>query len=138
MRKLFDEGCPVVIASRNHRDAAGACEEEPQPLYKRALGIMGNLAIQIMAVWGIWDTQCGFKAFTAAAAEAVFSRTVINGWGFDIEALALARKNGFKIGIVPAKWMDNKETHVKIGTYFEVLRETVRIRLNLMTGKYKD
>ena len=47
--------------------------------------------MQLLAVPGIWDTQCGFKAFRGDVAERIFSRTTIDGWGFDIEVLALAR-----------------------------------------------
>ena len=137
MIPLFDNGAPVVIASRNSRDAKGAGEAVPQPLHKRMLGTAGNLMIQCCAVWGVWDTQCGFKAFTAEAAAKVFSKAKICGWGFDIEALALARKQHFRIAIVPAHWIDNKETHVTLRSYLSVLLETCKVRWNLVSGAYR-
>lgn len=137
MVPLFNTGHDVVIASRNERDAHGAGETVPQPLAKRVLGTAGNLMIQCLAVPGIWDTQCGFKAFTAAAAQTVFSKARIDGWGFDIEALALARRHHLKIGIIPAHWIDNKETHVTLRSYVAVLVETVKVRWNLMIGAYR-
>ena len=94
MKPLFDRGSDVVIASRNPKDAAGALQTVPQPFPKRILGTSGNLLIQILAVPGIWDTQCGFKAFTASAAKEIFERSLIDRWGFDIEALALSRLFG--------------------------------------------
>jgi dolichyl-phosphate beta-glucosyltransferase len=137
MKPLLDAGTAVVIASRNHRDAPGAGEKVPQPLFKRMLGMAGNLFIQCLAVRGIWDTQCGFKAFTAEAARQVFTKAKINGWGFDIEALALARRHGHGIGIVPAHWIDNRETHVTLHSYLTVLAETTKVRWNLLTGVYR-
>ena len=60
-----------------------------------------NLAVQAVAVPGIADTQCGFKGFTAAAATAIFSVAESDRFGFDVEALYLARKNGFRIDELP-------------------------------------
>ncbi|MEK7576757.1 MAG: dolichyl-phosphate beta-glucosyltransferase [Patescibacteria group bacterium] len=136
MKPLFDEGCDVVIASRDPKDAEGATQAVPQPAFKRLLGNMGNLFIQIVAVHGIWDTQCGFKAFTKNASEKIFSVSHIDRWGFDIEALALARRFGFRICIIPAHWINDAESHVKLSGYIGVLLETVKIRLNIVKGVY--
>lgn len=137
MKPLFDQGHDVVICSRDSKDAEGATQAVPQPAFKRLLGNMGNIFIQIVAVRGIWDTQCGFKAFTARAADAIFSVSKIDRWGFDIEALALARHNKFKIAIVPAYWVNDAESHVKLSGYIQVLLETVKVRWYLITGAYK-
>ncbi len=136
MKPLFDAGYPVVICSRDSKDVDGAQQAIPQPFLKRLLGNAGNLFIQIMAVPGIWDTQCGFKAFSAPAAKQVFSVAKNNSWIFDIEALALARRFGYKIGIVPAYWVDDSDSHVKLLSYLGSLLETFKIRWDLMTGAY--
>ena len=137
MRPLFDKGYNVVIASRDSRDAPGAKQVVSQIWYKRILGNMGNLFIQLMAVRGVWDTQCGFKAFRDYAAERIFSEAKINRWGFDIEVLALARALNYKIGVIPAYWVNDPESHVKLSGYLQVLWETVKIRINLSRGVYK-
>ena len=136
MKPLFDDGFPVVICSRDEKDAPGATQAVPQPFLKRFMGNAGNLFIQIMAVPGIWDTQCGFKAFTAPAAKRVFSVAINNSWVFDIEALALARRFGYKIGLVAAHWVDDADTHVKLMNYIGSLLQTFKIRWDLMTGMY--
>ena len=136
MKPLFDAGHDVVITSRNPWDAAGAGQKISQHWHKRIMGMAGNIFIQIVAVWGIWDTQNGFKAFRAEAAERIFPQLTIYGWGFDIEILALARAMGMRIGIVPAHWMNDEESHVRIWNYFGVLWETVQVRWNLVRGKY--
>ena len=137
MRPLFDKGYDVVICSREPRDAPGAKQEYSQPFIKRLAGNMGNLFIQLVAVRGIWDTQCGFKAFRDHAAQNIFSRCRINRWGFDIEILALARALHYKIAIIPANWINDPESHVSFFAYFQVLLETIKIRWNLSRGKYK-
>ncbi|MEK7150679.1 MAG: dolichyl-phosphate beta-glucosyltransferase [Patescibacteria group bacterium] len=136
MKPIFDEGGDVVIASRDPKDVAGATQAVPQPVFKRMLGNMGNLFIQIVAVRGIWDTQCGFKAFTREASEKIFSVSRIDRWGFDIEALALARRFKYSIRIIPAHWINDTESHVKLSGYIGVLLETVKIRLNIIFGAY--
>lgn len=136
MQSLFDSGCDLVICSRSSRDAPGARQAVPQVWYKRLIGKMGNLFVQLLAVRGIWDTQCGFKAFRDYAAEKIFSLTVIDGWGFDIEVLALARALKYRIGIVPAYWINDPRSHIKLSAYLEVLWQTVKVRRNLTSGKY--
>jgi dolichyl-phosphate beta-glucosyltransferase len=134
---LLNEGYDLVICSRNSRDAPGARQAVPQPWYKRFIGDLGNLLIQLLVVRGIWDTQCGFKAFRDYAAEKIFSQSVIDGWGFDIEVLALARALNYKIGIVPAYWVNKPGSHVRLSSYLQVLSDTVKARRGLSTGKYR-
>lgn len=137
MKPFFDEGYEAVICSRDSKDAKGAVQAVAQPFHKRILGNIGNLVIQIMAVPGIWDTQCGFKAFRDFAAERIFSQTKINGFGFDIEVLAVARLAGYRVGIVPAHWVNDFDTKVGLSTYIKVLLETIQIRFNLWRKIYK-
>ena len=126
MRPLFDQGYDLVVCSRHPKDAPGAKQAAPQAWHKRLLGHMGNLFVQLVAVRGIWDTQCGFKAFRDSAAEKIFSQTVIERWGVDIEVLALARALGYKIGIVPASWINDPRSHMTLLGYFQVLCETIK------------
>lgn len=136
MIPLFKSGHDVVIATRDRKDVPTARQAVPQPFLKRLFGNLGNLFIQVVAVPGIWDTQCGFKAFSATAVNRIFKVAKSNGWVFDIEALALAREFGFKIGLVGAYWEDDPNTHVKTSDYIKVILETVKIRLDLISGAY--
>ena len=137
MKPLFDKGYDVVISSRDRKDVPGAMQARPQPFLKRLLGNAGNLFIQLVAVPGIWDTQCGFKAFTAASARQIFSVAQSDGWIFDIEALALARAYGYSIGIIPAHWIDDANTHVSLKDYVNSIFETLNIRWRLIRGAYQ-
>jgi dolichyl-phosphate beta-glucosyltransferase len=137
MQSLLDEGYDLVICTRDSRDAPGARQAVPQSWYKRFVGDLGNLFIQLLAVRGVWDTQCGFKAFRDYAAERIFSHSVIDGWAFDVETLALARALKYKIGIVPAYWVNKPGSHVRLSSYLEVLLDTVRVRRGLMKGAYE-
>lgn len=130
MKPLFDKGYDVVIGSRDEKDAKGAKKVVSQVWYKTLLGNAGNLFIQLFAVPGIWDTQCGFKAFTAEATKKIFKLAKNDRWAFDVELLALARMLKYKIEIIPVKWVNNPNSRVKLSAYFQFLWETVKI------GKY--
>lgn len=136
MVPLFSKGYQVVIGSRDSKDAVGARQEVPQNFIKRCLGNISNVLIQIMAVRGIWDTQCGFKALTATAAEDIFSRSKIDRWGFDIELLLLAQRLKYSIAVIPVKWINDFNSKVKLSAYGKTFMELVQIRWWLLKGDY--
>ena len=134
MMPYFDQGYGVVIGSiavKGHRVAEGS-----EPLWRRLFGKAGNIFIQIMAVPGVHDTQRGFKIVTARAAQDIFPRITITGWGFDVEMLALARRFDHRIKELPVDWHNDPHSHVGLKAYFEVLLETVKVRWNLLIGAY--
>ena len=98
MMARFDAGADVVIASRT---APGSRVEGAPPAMRDLMSKVFNLAVQVVALPGVSDTQCGFKGFTAHAAKAIFSVAASDRFGFDVEALYLARKNGFRIDELP-------------------------------------
>lgn len=123
----------IVIGSRG---LPGSVVKIPQPFYRVILGRLSNLLIQIVALWGIWDSQCGFKLFSLKAAEKVFPKQKITRWGFDIEILAIAKKQGLKIKEVPIVWQNAPESKVSIGAYFSTFKELFKVKWNLIRGKY--
>lgn len=133
MIEHFKAGADVVIGSRAVK---GAKLDPPEPIYRQIPGKMGNLFIQALLLPGIWDTQCGFKAFSERAAEEIFSMMKITGWGFDVECLALAKALGYKIQEIPVHWVNGEGSKVKASAYLKVLIETLKIRLWLWGGKY--
>ncbi|MBP9822467.1 MAG: glycosyltransferase family 2 protein [Candidatus Pacebacteria bacterium] len=134
MMPYFYKGYGVVIGSIAVEGKT--VTKGSEPFWRILFGRMGNLFIQVMAVPGIRDTQRGFKMVTAKAAQDVFPKITILQWGFDAEMLALARKFGHKIKEVPVDWNNGSNSRVSLKTYFEVLLDTVKIRWNLLTGKY--
>lgn len=137
VKPLLKEGRHIVIGSRDARDVAGTGQVIKQSFLKRTLGNLGNVLIQLLAVRGIWDTQCGFKVFSRDAAESIFSRALINRWGFDVEALALARRLSYSIGIIPVRWINNPHSRVNWKGYLNTFRELLKIKYNFLRGKYK-
>lgn len=98
--KPLDNVC-FAIGSRPLRESELLVR---QPWYREVAGRAFNRAVQIIATPGIRDTQCGFKLLTYDAAQAVFSRCVLDGFSFDVEALFVARRLGYRIAEVPVRW----------------------------------
>ena len=98
MLSRFDLGADVVIASRT---TPGSRLEGSPGAMRDVMSRVFNLAVQAIALPGITDTQCGFKGFTAHAAKKIFSVAESDRFGFDVEALYLARRNGFRIDELP-------------------------------------
>ncbi len=131
----FDKGKEVVIGSR---DVKGAVIAVPQPLWRRKLGDVFNLVVQVLSgLWGIWDTQCGFKGFSAKAVEDIFSKARIDRWAFDVELLVIARKQGYNITEIPVLWVNDAESKVSFKGMVRMLLEVVDIRLNTFKGIYE-
>ena len=129
----FDKGCDVVVASIA---AKGATLAHSEKFYKRWFGKLGNLWIQVWLLPGIWDSRRGFKMFTKKAAEDIFSKVRESGWIFDDEALALARRLRYKIKEIPIHWVNDPQSKVKLMDYPKSLLGTLKIRWNLLRGKY--
>jgi len=131
----FEKGFEIAIGSR---DVKGAVLDPPQAWYRVMLGNAFNLLVQIiLGLWGVWDTQCGFKALTAKAVQDIMPKCKIDRWAFDPEILVLARKMGYKIKEVPVRWVNDPESKVKFKGMVRMLKELVKIKWDLITGKYE-
>ena len=107
-----------------------------QPWYRETMGKIFNLFVQALAVPKIKDTQCGFKGFRADAAQAVFSRTKIDGFSFDVEALYIAGKLGYSIKEFPVHWYnDERSTLNPITDAVRMFSELLKIR-SLHKGEF--
>ena len=102
------EGCDVVIGSRAVGDSR---IERRQPLYRRLGSRVFKWSMQAMVgLYGIGDTQCGFKFFRSAVARDLFTRQHIDGYMFDVEILRLAKKSGYRIEEVGVRWADDGDS----------------------------
>ncbi|MDA1141833.1 MAG: glycosyltransferase family 2 protein [Planctomycetota bacterium] len=104
------EGNDIVIGSRH---AKGSEVNAGEKQYRRTMGVIFNKLVRIFAVGGIGDTQCGFKGFTAEAADQLFSRQKLDGFAFDVELLYMARRFGHQILEMPVEWNDSETTKIR-------------------------
>ncbi len=125
----------VAIASR---EGPGA-RRHGEPSYLHLMGRVFNLLVQALAVPGVQDTQCGLKCFTRDSAQAVFSRVTIDGFGFDVEALYLARKLGYQVREIPVEWRHVPQSRVNpLRDTLDMFLDVLRVRLNDLRGLYRE
>ncbi len=126
---LTKEGSTYDIAIAS-REAKGAVRHN-EPLYRHLIGRIFNGLVQMLVLPDLNDTQCGFKCFSAATAETLFTRMTIPGWTFDVEILAIARRLKLKIIEVPIHWYYHEHSKV------HVLRDSLRMAMDLLIIRKK-
>jgi dolichyl-phosphate beta-glucosyltransferase len=124
----------VAIGSR---EAPGA-RRYNEPPYRHIQGRVFSNLVKLFALPGFEDTQCGFKMFRAGAAADIFQVQQFNGMSFDVEALYIARKRGYKIVEVPIDWYYRAESRVQpLLDPLRMLRDILVIRRNWRAGLYQ-
>lgn len=128
------EKVDVVVGSRALGDSNILIH---QPLRREMMGRFFNRAVRLAAVGGIYDTQCGFKGFRKKAARETFALQSIDGFGFDVEILYIAKKLGYKIEEIPITWSNSVSTRVSpVRDGLGMLGDLARVRINDIRGLY--
>lgn len=135
MMALHEQGCQIIIGNRNDNRSI---LPSIKPV-RLAAGRVYSLLVQVVTSSGISDTQCGVKGFSADAAKSIFSRVTVEGFGFDVEALYIAKKLGYKIQRIPVKMVSNRpESRVRlIHDSIEMFGNLIQIRENDCKGMYR-
>jgi len=139
LARLLDAAAPrqaaVAIGSRAlDRSLIGV----HQSWFRENAGRIFNLLVRLSAGLPFADTQCGFKLFRRDAARQVFRRLRLERFGFDVEALYLARKLGFKAVEVPVRWSHSEGTKVRmLSDSLNMFLDLARIRWNDLRGRYR-
>lgn len=141
---LIAGGYDVVIGSR---EGAGAVRRD-EPFYRHAMGRIFNGLVQLLALPGIQDSQCGFKLLRGPVARDLFGRLLLYGDGdrpprgpavtaFDVELLYLARRRGYRIAAVPVVWQYVADSKVdSVRDSLRNFRDVVLVRYNALSGRY--
>ena len=120
----LESGCHVAVGSRLSRDS-----QVTRGFKREFISRSYNLLIKSMFFTAFPDAQCGFKALTRAAAQAIIPHIENNNWFFDTELLIIAAKRGYRISSIPVKWDDDPTSTVNItGTATEDIKGLLRLR----------
>ncbi len=109
-----------------------------QPAGRELAGRAFNVVMRIATGLPYRDTQCGFKAFRRDAAHEVFSRVRIERFGFDVEALYVARKLGYTALEVPVRWNNVEGSKVSMLSGVNGFLDIARVRWNDLRGLYDE
>ena len=103
------------------------------PFYRYIAGQVFSWMVQLLLFTGLPDTQCGFKSFRSMAAKEIFRRTSIDGFGFDVEMLFVARKLKFAIQPVAVHMIEHRQR-----SRVRLFSDSLRMFSNLFTVRVKD
>jgi len=108
------------------------------PIVRYASGQIFSWMVQVVLFSGLPDTQCGFKSFKSPAAKEIFRRLTIDGFGFDVEMLFVARKLKLAIQPVPVRMIDHRHrSRVRLVVdSFKMFANLFMVRWNDLQGKY--
>ena len=101
----------IAIGSRDLPDSKIM---QHQNFLRESMGKLFNFFVRKIVKLNFKDTQCGFKLFKDEEAQKIFSKMKIDGFGFDVEILYIAKKLGFNVIEVPIKWQNNRDSKVNI------------------------
>ena len=137
--KLFtalEKGADVAIGSRW---LDPSLQFQRQSLKRQMMSRAYNIFIRSVLTFPYRDTQCGFKAFTRAAAQRIFPLQRITRWGFDAEILYLAHHLKLQVAEVPVAWGHDERSKIhpwRDGFYMGL--DTLRVRWYSLTGGYRQ
>lgn len=129
IRKFLSGGKPLAPVAIASREAPGS-KRIGEPFYRHLIGRVYNFLVRMLVLPGLQDTQCGFKCFSAEAAQAIFPLQRLEGWSFDVEVLTIARQLGFEITEVPITW------HYQPGSRMHLLGDSLQMAKDLFTIRH--
>lgn len=123
-------GAGAGVAAGTRVQPGGADMRASQPAWRRIGGRLFAAGRRRILLGDIEDTQCGFKAFSREAAQAIFPRQQLEGWAFDAELLYLAHRLGYSVVQVPIEWHHVEGSRFKLGagSAYREVRDLVRVR----------
>jgi len=103
-----------------------------QPWWRQGMGKIFNRIVKALVLDDFNDTQCGFKLFSGEIARHLFSMARIDRFAYDVEILALAKKNGCRVAEVPIEWTNAPGSKVHpVKDSLQMLKDLCRIRLSI-------
>jgi hypothetical protein len=125
-------GVDVAIGTREGEGARRFNESA----FTHFRGRVFNRVVQLL-LYAYPRYQCGFKCFTASAAESLFRLQRLDGFAFDVEVLFLARRQGLRIQEVPITWVHDTRTTVRSFRHsWNMLKDVLRVRWDAAMGRY--
>lgn len=123
----------IAIASR---EAPGS-HRYGEPEYRHIMGRVFNRLVQWLLLPGIEDTQCGFKFLRRAVAQDIIRQLTIDGWGFDVELLYIARRHGYQIREIGVPWRYGSDSRVSpLRDTLTMIRDIGAVWRNSRKGRY--
>jgi dolichyl-phosphate beta-glucosyltransferase len=130
---LLATGAALAVGSRGVRRELIM---RRQPLPRDTLGRLFNLGLRTLGLTNLRDTQCGFKLVEGRLARRLAGELRLDGFAFDVELLARAKRHGATIAEVPVRWYHIEASRVHpLRHGVQMLRDALRVRIWLWLGR---
>lgn len=122
-----EAGADAAVGSRRLRPGGAA-----GPRVRR----WGGQFISLLGAWLVLgerrDSQCGVKVFSGDVAAWIFTRTRIEGFGFDVEVLHLLAERGATVVELPVSAGPSESSTV------HVIRDGIRLTCDMLLIRYRS
>ena len=135
VQAIGEEGFDLAVGSRLMKGASVSKRTLKREITSRSY----NTIIKAAFFTRFSDAQCGFKAISSRAAQALIPKVLDQGWFFDSELLILAEKGGYRIKDIPVRWVDDPDTRVRVvKTAVDDLKGLYRLRFGGVSRALKS
>lgn len=133
--KALHNGYDLAVGSR----VLPGSQVNGVPVIRYVSGQIFSWMVQAVLFSGLPDTQCGFKSFKSVTGKEIFRRLTIDGFGFDVEMLFVARKLKLAIQPIPVRMIDHRHrSRVRLVIdSFKMFANLFTVRWNDLQGKYE-
>ena len=114
LARIIDEAEENHCLAIGSRAAEGSAIEHHEERRREIAGKAYNLLVRMFLCPGISDTQCGAKAASTAAWRSMLRYSREDGFAWDVEIIALARKLGVPVREVGIRWNHDSRTRVRV------------------------
>lgn len=130
---FLKEDYDLILGNRLQKEN-GARYPWYRSLMSKSFSMFVDMALHLNEV----DTQCGFKGFRRDAANAIFKKSTLSGWGFDVEVIFIAKKLGLKIGHIDVELFHDNNSKIKvISDSINIFKDLMNVRKNDKNGLYE-
>lgn len=124
---IFRKDDPGLVIGA--RDLFNEISSSPYPWYRSIMSNVFSFIVNMVLKLNIKDTQCGFKGFKRDIAHQIFPFVTINGFGFDIELLFIARKHNIAITRIPVELIHSE------GSKVFIIKDTIKMICDIVKVK---
>ena len=116
----------VVIGDRTSKES-----DVDTTIIRKFTQISFNFIVNLLYNLRISDTLCGFKGFKKNIGKKLFGELISDRWIFDVEILYRAKKNNYKIFMLPIKWEHRSGSKITALGIIKMAFQLLELRLKI-------
>lgn len=131
---IVGKGLNVVLGDRTLSDSVAQIRTS---WFRRAMSRTFSKFVTLFAIGGVFDFQCGFKAFNGLLARDLFPLIKIDGFGFDVEIFYLLLKHNIMIKKIPVRLRNASDSTVApLWHGLKMIWTTLKMVIDFKSGRY--